>query len=99
MKKLVNIAAGLGIAGAIGVATLLALAPVTANAAPPSPVAQAGFAEWGPTAGVPRPRPVGSAAAAAAARLGYGYGGWNDYATARLRRASAARWGSSTVCA
>ncbi len=44
MKNLRNIAAGLGIAGALGFAAV-GIGAGTANAAPP---AQAGFAQWGP---------------------------------------------------
>ena len=55
MRKLVNIAAGLGVAGSIGVAAL-GIGAGTADAAPPTPVGQAGFAESGPRLGPTRDR-------------------------------------------
>jgi len=78
MKKLVNIAAGIGIAGAIGIATL-GIGAGTANAAPSSPAAQAGFAEWGPHGWGPGPRPWYPPPPPPPPAYGYGYGGWNDY--------------------
>ncbi len=56
-KKLINVAAGLGIAGAAGVAAL-GIGTAAANAAPPAPVTQVAFAEWGHGWG-PRPGPWG----------------------------------------
>ncbi len=74
MRKLRNIAAGVGIAGAIGVAAL-GIGAGTANAAPPSPALHAGFAEWGhgwgPRPWIPGPPPPPA--------YGYDYGGWNNY--------------------
>jgi hypothetical protein len=77
MKKIVNIAAGLGVAGAIGAAAL-GFGSATANAAPPSPIGH--FAEWGhgwgPGPGPWRPGPPPPPPAWGG---GYDYGGWNDY--------------------
>jgi hypothetical protein len=53
-KKLINVAAGLGVAGAIGVAAL-GIGTATANAAPPSPATQVEFAQWGHGWGPPPP--------------------------------------------
>ena len=75
-NKLIRFAAGMGIAGAIGVATL-GIGTGTANAAPPA--VQAGFAQfgpgWGPGPGpwIPGPPPPPPPA------YGYNYGGWNNY--------------------
>jgi hypothetical protein len=46
MRNVRTIAAGIGIAGALGIAAL-GIGAGTASAAPPSPVAHGDFAEWG----------------------------------------------------
>ena len=74
MMKLVNIAAGVSLAGAVGVAAL-GIGTATANAAPSSPATQAGFAQyrhWGPGPWVPPPPPPPA--------WGYGYGDYGGYA-------------------
>jgi hypothetical protein len=68
-KKLINVAAGLGIAGAMGVAAL-GIGAATANAAPPSPGSSVEFARWG-HGWDPRPGPWGPPPPPA---WGYGYG-------------------------
>jgi hypothetical protein len=76
-KRLKRIAAGIGVAGAIGAAAM-GIGTATANATPVA--AQAGFAQWGPHWGpgpvpwVPGPPPPPPPPA-----WGYNYGGWNNY--------------------
>ena len=79
MRNLRSIAAGLGIAGALGFAAV-GIGAGTANAAPP---AQAGFAQWGPGWGPgPGPwRPGPPPPPPPAWGGGYDYGGWNNYGT------------------
>ena len=59
MRNVRTIAAGIGIAGALGIAAL-GIGAGTAGAEPPSPVTQADFGqipEWGPGPGPWRPGP------------------------------------------
>jgi hypothetical protein len=69
-KKVINLAASLGIAGALGL-TALGLGAGIANATPGSPAVQAGWEEyghhWGPGPWLPPPPPA------------YGYGGYGGY--------------------
>ncbi|WP_123028412.1 hypothetical protein [Mycolicibacterium stellerae] len=78
MKNLRNIAAGLGIAGALGFAAV-GVGAGTANAAPP---VQADFAQfgpgWGPGPWLPAPPPPPPAWGGGYGG-GYNYGGWNNY--------------------
>ena len=84
MRNLRSIAAGLGIAGALGFAAV-GIGAVTVNAAPP---AQAGFAQWGPGWGPgPGPwRPAPPPPPPPAWGGGYDYGGGTT-TDHRLRRA------------
>lgn len=80
MRNLRKIAAGLGIAGAIGFAAV-GIGAGTANAAPP---AQVGFAQWGPGWGPGpgpwRPGPPPPPPPAWGYNYGYdNYGGYNNY--------------------
>ena len=74
-NSLIRFTAGLGIAAAIGAATL-GIGTATSNAAPATAV-HTEFAEWchgwghGPGPWRPGPRHWGG--------YGYGYGGWNGY--------------------
>jgi|SoiMethySBSTD1v2_1073268.scaffolds.fasta_scaffold3194827_2 hypothetical protein len=76
-KELIRIAAGMGVAAAIGVAAL-GIGTATANAAPPA--AQAGFAQWGP-GWRPGPGPwrPGAPPTPPPPAWGYNYGGWGNY--------------------
>jgi hypothetical protein len=70
-KKVINVAATIGIAAALSLSTL-GIGAGVANATPASPAVQAGWEQdhhgWGPGPWHPRPR------------YGYGYGGWGgDY--------------------
>jgi hypothetical protein len=77
MRNVRTIAAGIGIAGALGIAAL-GIGAGTAGAEPPSPVTQADFAqipEWGPGPWRPGPGPWGPPPPPAYGYGGYGYGG------------------------
>jgi hypothetical protein len=77
-KKLMNVAVGLGVAGAIGIAAV-GIGTAAANAAPLSPATQTDFAQWGPGWGPgpgpwrPGPPPPPPPA------WGYNYGGYDNY--------------------
>lgn len=80
-KKLMSIAVGLGVAGAIGFAAV-GIGTATASAAPQSPAMQAGFAQWGPGwgPGLWRPGPPPPPPPAWGYHGGYdNYGGYNNY--------------------
>ena len=87
MKNVRTIAAGIGIAGALGIAAL-GIGTGTAGAEPPSPVTQADFAqipEWGgPGPWRPGPGPWGPPPPPAWGYGGYGgdggYAGYGGYA-------------------
>ena len=79
MRNVRTIAAGIGIAGALGIAAL-GIGAGAAGAEPPSPVTQADFAqipEWGPGPWRPGPGPWGPPPPPPPA---WGYGGDGGYA-------------------